>query len=117
MNYDRTRSFDDRRRDTRHEARLEVNYRRGDTYLFSRSSNISELGIFLMTNEPLLSGAIIELRFNTPRGQEQIEVTGEVMWVDPGEDSEAGMGIRFINTSDEVRRRIKTLIRTVAYLD
>jgi len=97
---------------------LEVNYRCGDTYLFSRSSNLSELGIFLTTPTPLDKGTRIELSFALPGEPEPIRIPGEVVWVlraAPG--VEPGMGVRFIDPGPEMRSRIKSIIRTMAYLE
>lgn len=118
---DQTQSFGtgiERRREKRHSIKLNVNYCHGDTYLFSKSSNLSEMGIFLVCDKPLAAGTIIDLRFDTPSGSEAIEVAGEVVWIDPGHgDSEPGMGLRFVNPSEETKSRIKSIIRTIAYLD
>lgn len=115
---DRTETLIERRREPRHDLRLDVNYRRGDTYLYSRSSNISEMGIFLVTRDPPRKGTRIELRFAVPGEDEPLRVTGEVRWVvRPGAAGEPGMGIQFIDPDDEFRRRIGELIRTVAYLE
>jgi len=108
----------ERRREIRHAVQLNVNYCHGDTYLFSRSSNLSEMGIFLVTDSPLAAGTIIDLRFDTPGGGPPISVSGEVVWIDPGtHDTESGMGLRFINPDEETRNRIRSIIRTIAYLD
>jgi type IV pilus assembly protein PilZ len=118
MDDDKTRAYAEKRRETRHPIRLEVNYRCGDTYLFSRSSNLSEMGIFLTTSKPLAKGTHIELGFADPGATEPIRVLGEVVWVLEGAPgAEPGMGVRFIDPSPETRTRIKALIRTVAYLE
>ncbi len=118
MTSDPTQSFDDRRREKRHEITLDVNYRHGDTYLYSRSSNLSEMGLFLVTRAPLAKGTTLELHFNVPGEVQPIEVSGEVVWVEKADaSSEPGMGIRFNDPSEETRQRVKTLIRTMAYLD
>jgi uncharacterized protein (TIGR02266 family) len=112
---DDTKTMGDRRRFERHPVKLDVNYRHGDTYLYSRSSNLSELGIFLVTSSPPRKGTRIDLRFSVPGEQEPIEIIGEVRWITSG--NEPGMGIRFIDPNPEFRRRVKELIRTVAYLE
>lgn len=118
MNEDDTRSYAEKRSLPRHAVRLEVNYRCGDNYLFSRSSNLSEMGIFLTTPTPLGKGTRIELSFAEPGGEEPIRVVGEVVWTLPaGPGVEPGMGVRFIDPSPAVRARVRALIRTVAYLE
>jgi type IV pilus assembly protein PilZ len=97
---------------------MDVNYRHGETYLFSRASNLSELGIFLVSNDPLPKGSRLELQFSSLSGAEPLVVDGEVVWIDHGaHNREPGMGIRFINPSVETQQRIKALIRTLAYLE
>jgi len=118
MGRDHTRSFEERRDQPRHTIRLDVNYRHGDNYLFSRSSNLSEMGIFLVTDSPMSKGTELELRFAVQGDDNPIEVKGLVVWIDKGADgSEPGMGIRFVSPSDETKRRVKALIRTMAYLE
>ena len=118
MNEDDTRAYAEKRSQPRHVIRLEVNYRCGDTYLFSQSSNLSEMGIFLATPTPLGKGTQIELSFADPGSQDPIRVLGEVMWTLHAKAGvEPGMGVRFIEPSAEVRSRVKALIRTMAYLE
>ncbi|MBN2342085.1 MAG: PilZ domain-containing protein [Deltaproteobacteria bacterium] len=122
MTNEKTQAFghspDERRREKRHNIKLSVNYTHGDTYLYSKSSNLSEMGIFLVSDTPLSAGTIIQLRFDTPHGSNPIDVSGEVVWIDPGSStSPGGMGIRFIDPEPETKARIRTIIRTIAYID
>lgn len=122
MEHDNTQAFgkkeDERRREKRHNVKLNVNYSHGDTYLYSKSSNLSEMGIFLVSDTPLAAGTVIQLRFNTPHGSNPIDISGEVVWIDPGSaTSPGGMGIRFISPEAETTARIRTIIRTIAYID
>ncbi len=113
----KTRSFSERRVFPRHSAKIDVNYRRGENYLFSHTENLSELGIFLVSKEPLDKGTEIELRF-LPPGGDPIEITGVVTWVERGgQGKQPGMGVRFLDPSPKIRERIKSLIRTIAYLE
>ncbi|MDD5309301.1 MAG: PilZ domain-containing protein [Deltaproteobacteria bacterium] len=118
MSKDGTRTYGERRVTERHPVRVDVNYRHGDTYLFSTSKDVSELGIFLVSATPLPRGSSLELRFGAGEGGESIDVAGEVMWVEPGGmGRDPGMGVRFSNPSPEMRERIRSLIRTMAYLE
>jgi uncharacterized protein (TIGR02266 family) len=118
MNNDGKDAGLERRVYPRHEAKLDVNYKHGDTYLFSKTENLSELGIFLVSTTPFEKGTKLELTFHQPEGGEPIEVMGEVMWVEiEGRGKKPGMGIRFIDPNKRLRARIKALIRTVAYLE
>jgi type IV pilus assembly protein PilZ len=109
----------DRRRYERFDVSISVDYANGDTFLFSYIQNISEMGIFIRSDEPLPVGTALQMRF-TPEGQEPIEVTGEVTWVNPyrpfGDNLNPGMGVHFRNLTSELRERVVSLVRTVAYL-
>jgi len=109
----------DRRRFERFETSISVDYANGDTFLFSYIQNISEMGIFIRSDDPFPIGTTLHMRF-TPEGQEPIEVSGEVTWVNPyrpfGDNLNPGMGVHFTGLSPELRERIVALVRTVAYL-
>jgi uncharacterized protein (TIGR02266 family) len=95
-----------------------VNFRQGDNYLYCRSSNVSELGIFLVSADPLPPGTILELEFKQPGSRHPIRVKGEVRWIELGAGgAEPGMGIQFIDISKEVQVQVRSLIRTIAYLE
>ena len=109
----------ERRLHERFDTSISVDYSSGDTFLFSYIQNISEMGIFIRSDEPFPIGTVLELRF-APDGQEPIELAGEVTWVNPyrpfGDNLNPGMGVRFQDLSAEMRERIVSLVRTVAYL-
>lgn len=109
----------ERRRYERFDTSIAVDYASGDTFLFSYIQNISEMGIFIRSEEPLPIGTALALRFS-PDGQEAIELAGEVAWVNPfrpfGDNLNPGMGVRFSSLSPDMRERIVSLVRTVAYL-
>lgn len=109
----------DRRKFERFETSISVDYASGDTFLFSYIQNISEMGIFIRSDDPFPVGTTLHMRF-TPDGQDPIEVSGEVTWVNPyrpfGDNLNPGMGVSFTGLSSELRERIVALVRTVAYL-
>jgi uncharacterized protein (TIGR02266 family) len=108
----------ERRAHTRYPVKLDVNYRRGESYLYSRAENLSELGIFLVSEELHEVGTRLELRFAAPEGGEAIELTGEVVWVERGTGGrQSGLGIKFVDPDPLVKERIRSLIRTVAFLE
>src|SRR4051794_11265496 len=72
----------ERRQYERYETSISVDYSSGDTFLFSYIQNISEMGIFIRSEQPLPIGTLLALRF-APDGQEPIELHGEVTWVNP----------------------------------
>jgi type IV pilus assembly protein PilZ len=109
----------ERRQYERYETSISVDYSSGDTFLFSYIQNISEMGIFIRSEQPLPIGTLLQLRF-TPDGQEPIELHGEVTWINPirpfEENLNPGMGVSFRELNSEMRERVVSLVRTVAYL-
>lgn len=111
--------FRERRASERIPVTLSVDYKHGDTFLFSYITNISTMGIFVRSEDPLPPGTSLTLRF-TPPGGELLEIAGEVTWINPfrpgGENLNPGMGVRFVGLTPEIRERLVELVRTIAYL-
>lgn len=109
----------ERRRHERFATEIKVDYRSGENFLFSYIRNISEMGIFIRSDDPLPVGTEIELCFR-PDGEDPLDVRGLVVWVNPvkpiGENLNPGMGVRFENLTPELRERLVDLVRTIAYL-
>jgi len=114
---------DERRTHERFPTRIAVDVHSdrpsGDHFLFAYIENISEMGIFVRTDEPLPPGTDITLRFTAE--SERIELDGSVMWVNPvrddGDNPNPGMGVRFESLSAEDRERVVEVVRAVAYLN
>lgn len=110
---------DDRRNFDRYEVEWAVDCVASDTFLFASITNISEMGIFVRTVEPLRPGTCLRLNF-APPGAESFQLEGTVAWVNPvrpeGDNPNPGMGIKFINLKLEQRERLVEVIRTIAYL-
>src|SRR5512140_491842 len=91
-----------------------------DTFLYAAITNISAMGIFVHTTEPLAIGTVVTLRFAPPHTTEAFALGGVVQWVNrvrPREDNpNPGMGIRFLSLTPDDRERIVEAIRTIAYL-
>ena len=96
-----------------------VDYQSGETFLYSYITNISAMGIFIYSRDPLPEGSTIALKF-APPGEEPFELVGEVAWVNPyrdgGENLNPGMGVRFVDLEAPMRERLVALVRTIAYL-
>ncbi len=95
-----------------------------DTFLYAAITNISELGIFVKTREPLDVGTRLDLRFNARvRNSDDVEpfhMSGIVQWVNPvrplSDNRNPGMGITFVDLRAEDRERLVELVRTIAYV-
>jgi type IV pilus assembly protein PilZ len=114
-----TDDVDDRRVFDRYEVEWSVDCIASDTFLFASITNISEMGIFVKTTEPLQPGTRLRLTF-APPGTESFQLEGTVAWVNPvrdnGDNPNPGMGIKFINLQLDQRERLVEVIRTIAYL-
>lgn len=119
MGKDKTKLYGERRGTDRVPVRFEVNCRYDQTYLFSRAGNLSEFGIFLVTSSPAKVGTEVDLKFNAGNSSDSnFEVRARVVWIDhDGDGAETGMGLQFVEVAPETGKRIRALIRTVAYLD
>jgi uncharacterized protein (TIGR02266 family) len=108
----------ERRGKPRYNVRFAVNYRYGDAYLYSRASNASEFGIFLVSAHTLPLGSAIRLEFEIPSAREPVTVSGEVVWVEDGSGGQdPGMGIKFVDLDPEKQRHLRSLVRVVACID
>ena len=114
-----SRPPEERRSHPRYPTSMEVDYEAGDDhFLFAYVENISEMGIFLRTEEPLPVGTELTVRFR--QQGEPLTLRGRVMWVNParrdGSDLNPGMGIRFEQLSGEAREQLVEMVKTIAYL-
>ena len=109
---------EDRRGQPRYDTSIEVDCRSGENFLFAYITNISEMGIFLRSDDPLPIGTRLALRFM--HGGKELSLNGEVVWINPvravGDNPNPGMGVRFIDLDPEAREDLVQLVRTIAYL-
>ncbi len=109
----------ERRAGPRVDVAWDVDYSDGETFLYASISNISALGIFISSRTPPPVGTAVSLSF-TPPGERPFELRGEVAWINPlrpeGENLNPGFGVRFIELSAEMRERLVSLVRAIAYL-
>ncbi|HLV67970.1 MAG TPA: TIGR02266 family protein [Polyangiaceae bacterium] len=110
----------ERRSAERIDVTWSVDCETGDTFLYADITNISELGIFVRTNEPLEIGTRLTLRFMPPGSGDAFVAVGQVQWVNPvrmlADNPNPGMGIRFVDLTREARERLLDLVRTIAYV-
>jgi type IV pilus assembly protein PilZ len=110
----------ERRSSTRFDVTWSVDCETEETFLYAAITNISELGIFVHTTEPLSMGTQLTLRFVPPDASDPFVLQGMVQWVNtvrPMHDNpNPGMGIKFVNLTLDDRERLVATIRTIAYL-
>lgn len=95
-----------------------------DTFLYASITNISAMGIFIRTNEPLPVGTPMDLAFAPPKdsdsAREPFRLHGVVAWVNPlrpnGDNPNPGMGVRFTELSSEARERLVDVIHAITYV-
>ncbi len=110
----------DNREFERADVRLQLNYRdaTGGNFLFEYSRNISKGGIFIETQHPATLGTMLTIQFQSPETDEQLEVEGEVVWVNSldGDSPNPGMGIQWKNLGEEARAEIASIVKAIAIL-
>jgi type IV pilus assembly protein PilZ len=110
----------DRRSHERMDVMWSVDCGTEDTFLYAAITNISEMGIFVRTTDPLAVGTAVTLRFAPPEAREPFILDGVVQWVNAvrplEENLNPGMGIRFSSLTLADRERIVEAIHTIAYL-
>jgi type IV pilus assembly protein PilZ len=110
----------ERRSSERLEVVWSVDCETEQTFLYASITNISEMGIFVATHEPLEVGTRLTLRFAMPGDEAPFILFGQVQWVNPirmlSDNPNPGMGIRFVELSGENRERLINSVRTIAYV-
>jgi type IV pilus assembly protein PilZ len=113
-------SASNRRQHDRIDVAWDVDCETEDTFLYASICNVSELGIFVMTREPLEVGTRLMLRFAPPGAEDAFDLEGTVQWVNPvralSENRNPGMGILFVNITPDDRERLVASVRTIAYV-
>lgn len=103
----------DRRGGSRIPLDLWVEEERGDELYFRRTGNLSPGGVYFEQTIPHALGTRVKLRFALPGESAVIEAEGEIVNT-PGEKDGLGMGLRFIDLSDEDRARLDEFVKRVS---
>jgi type IV pilus assembly protein PilZ len=110
---------DERRSYDRFDVEWAVDCVAEDTFLYASIANISRVGIFVKTTDPLAVGTRLVMSFEPP-GYEPFKLQGEVAWINrlrpDGDNPNPGMGVRFVDLKLEDRERLVEVIRTIAYV-
>lgn len=109
----------ERREHERYDVNIDVRFGEGENFLFSYIENISEMGIFIRSDDPKEIGTLLTMKFAAEN--KELEIKGRVVWVNPvktkGENPNPGMGVEFEGLTEDERKVITGIIRTVAYVD
>jgi len=104
----------ERRRSDRAQFLVRVDYSTVDEMFSEFTRDINEGGLFIETDNPRPAGTLVSMVFNLPGSDEPIRTEGRVVRINAGEDGlMQGMGIEFDDLSDDDRRRIDQLVRTL----
>ena len=107
----------EKRRTTRIPARVEVSILHDDDYIISLSKDISVDGMFIATTNPPPVGTTQTLIFNIGDLQE-IAVKAMVMWTNfKNNGRDQGMGVQFLDASEELKAAILHTVNRVAVFD
>jgi len=104
----------ERREEPRVEVDIEVRYRTAQEFLSAYSRNISGGGIFVRTPQPLPLNHGVRLRFTLPGIVHRFEVSGIVVWSNPGSSRSSlpsGMGIKLVDLDPHSRELIAEFIK------
>jgi len=102
----------DRREDERipHVLKVEL-----ENDFLARSLNISVLGAFIETPDPLEVGEKFPLKLHLPDKEEVLELMCKVIWTNKygkeRKDLRRGMGVKFLNVPPEAKKRIEGFIK------
>ena len=106
--------FINKRKHTRIEAELEVTLNGPHNFFTGFTQNISEGGVFIATHQVFPIGTEFELTLKI--GDKVIHPTAKVVWVrEPSpflpDDIDPGMGLQFVNLTEEEKRIIEEFIK------
>ncbi len=98
-------------RELRVSTRFAIRFRSVDELVVAYSANLSRGGLFLRTRRLLTKGSQLDLAIHLPDGEGDVQVPCVVVYVRDGSDGKAeGMGLRFIDPDERVRKRLEWFI-------
>ena len=105
---DERESKSDRRGAARVDIEMWVEESRERETYFQRCTNLSAGGLFLDRTIPHPVGTIVRLQFTLPDEAAPIETRGEI--VNAAEGERLGMGVKFLDLSDDTKARIAEFV-------
>jgi uncharacterized protein (TIGR02266 family) len=98
----------ERRRESRVVIDLWVEEHSDDALYFQRATNLSTGGLFLERTLPHAPGTVVQIDLRLPGEPAPLRVKGEVV---SAQTRELGMGLRFVELTDDARARISEYLR------
>lgn len=99
----------ERRAATRAPLDLWVEEEKGNELYFRRTGNVSLGGLYFEQTIPHALGTVVRLRFSLPGHDGVLEAQAEIVNTPTVKDG-LGMGLRFVEMSDEARLRLQQFI-------
>ena len=98
----------DKRQHKRISKKVKSQVEHSDMLTYSSTQDLSSGGLFISTPDPVPPGSEVSLSIKLPDG-EHLTLKGVVRWTkDEGrDDSRAGMGIEFIDLTEEDSNKLK----------
>ncbi|HSV95748.1 MAG TPA: TIGR02266 family protein [Spirochaetota bacterium] len=100
--------MEEKRKHLRVQKRIKSEVRSDQGITLSATFDMSHGGLFITTPEPMGEGSEVELSLYIP-GEEPVNMKGTIRWKreDESDQIKAGMGIEFIDASDETIKKLK----------
>ena len=95
-----------------------VRYELNGIQYSGEGKNLSRVGMFILTREPLPENELLEVGFELPGTYETISCKAEVVWKRrylEGAFYEPGMGLRFINMDRSIGDKIEEYVKPDSY--
>ena len=101
----------------RHDLEISVDLDSDTNFYTGLTQNISTGGVFIATHQIKKVGERVQLKFNLPGAPRPVQCMTEVRWIRENSslhrtDSPPGMGVRFIDLSDEDRGIIEGFVQS-----
>ncbi len=107
----------ERRQNKRVPAKFKINYIHEGDYLISFTRDISVDGMFIYTENPPSVGEQTKLTFSL-EDSDPIAVEAKVIWANTsGNKKDHGVGVQFINSSQEFKDAILAYVNRVAIIE
>ncbi len=106
----------ERRESVRVPTRLKVAFESRDQVVQALMTNLSRGGLFINTALPPEPGTRFDLKLQIEASGETLEIPSEVVSVHVGSGfstGEMGMGVRFLNMSEELRKKVDDLYESL----
>jgi type IV pilus assembly protein PilZ len=107
-----------RRAFPRHEARFQVGFNSNQEFVLEYAENISAGGVFVQTEQPMELDSIVTVSLRLPGNEVPVEAKGVIVHRVTKADAakigkHAGIGVQFLDSSDEFREAIDKAIEHI----